>query len=411
MTYTVVVPSIYPTYTERCLASCKLKNVLLVDNTESNRGVAASWNMGIDQMVADGSDWLILMSAAMRFGPAGGLDFVDQLEDQPTLEGGNGIGWHLVAFPRWHLETVGRFDENFWPAYWEDNDYARRGQVLGIDQSWPKADIDADWAGNAHGTRFGHVGCDNVALRAYYSRKHGGPPSSETFTYPFNDESHDMTWWPEGGHPLSLPRPPRSDRLPVLIDVEASLEAVSRQHHLGMVKTVEDVARYERVIEETTPTRLVECGTFSGKSALWFSARVPLVLTIDTGSYVDVETREGWGERVHELVGSSAAPEILDAVGRWTHDRRTMVVLDSDHSATHVRAEMEAYGPLVTPGCYMVVEDGLVRWMENHDGYDGSPLDAIEGFMAVHGDDWERDVAIEQMFPQSQFPAGWLKKR
>ena len=37
-----------------------------------------------------------------------------------------------------------------------------------------------------------------------------------------------------------------------------------------------------------------------------------------------------------------------------------MVILDSDHSADHVFEELEAWAPLVTPGCYLVAEDGFV---------------------------------------------------
>ncbi len=37
-----------------------------------------------------------------------------------------------------------------------------------------------------------------------------------------------------------------------------------------------------------------------------------------------------------------------------------MVVLDSDHSQAHVEAELDAYAPLVSPGCYLIVEDSNI---------------------------------------------------
>jgi cephalosporin hydroxylase len=92
---------------------------------------------------------------------------------------------------------------------------------------------------------------------------------------------------------------------------------------------------------------------------------------------------------------------------------RVMVVLDSDHSAAHVRKEIELYGPLVTPGCHLVVEDTIFGYgtsglRDQHfpGGLDGSPLDAVAELLAGN-DEWSRDIAIERANPVSSNPAGW----
>ena len=77
---------------------------------------------------------------------------------------------------------------------------------------------------------------------------------------------------------------------------------------------------------------------------------------------------------------SSTDPEVVAEIRQRVDKRRTMVILDSDHSQRHVEAELEVYAPLVTQGCYLVVEDsniGLIR----EDLLPG-PMEAIETFLA-----------------------------
>ncbi len=38
-----------------------------------------------------------------------------------------------------------------------------------------------------------------------------------------------------------------------------------------------------------------------------------------------------------------------------------LVLLDSNHTKAHVLAELEAYGPLVTKGSYIVATDGIIE--------------------------------------------------
>jgi len=187
-----------------------------------------------------------------------------------------------------------------------------------------------------------------------------------------------------------------------LLDVDQSLVAANRQHTQGAMKTWEDIARYETVLDATQPDLIVECGTWSGGSAVWFAEHDCHVITIDiVPAYVN-------HPRVTFLLGSSLARWVVQTVTNTAAGKKTMVVLDSDHSADHVAAEIGAYGPLVTPGCYLVVEDGIVRWMDGLP-YDGSPLDAIESELDGNPG-WQRDETVEGMYPVTMFPAGWWRR-
>lgn len=166
-------------------------------------------------------------------------------------------------------------------------------------------------------------------------------------------------------------------------DLEASLveQRTGQTNPSGCVKTPNDLARYRLVLDKVRPELVIETGTFSGKSALWFSQWCD-VITIDTHPQVDEETLSAWAGRVTCIMDSS-----IDAAdyAKWAAmGKRVLVSLDSDHSASHVLAEMHAYGPLVTMGSYMVVEDTIVRWcpheMQPIGPYEGSPLDAVEHY-------------------------------
>lgn len=185
-----------------------------------------------------------------------------------------------------------------------------------------------------------------------------------------------------------------------VFDLDASLAAVGRQTAEGAQKVWEDLERYDRVIAQTHPAVIVECGTGNGKSARWFASHDVDVVTIDA---TEVTIRN---KRVVTICGDTTSPETVERVREIVDGRSTMVVLDSDHSAAQVHAEIGLYGPLVTEGCYLVVEDGIVRWMN---GYTSSPLDAIERLL-VDNPEWERARKIEALHPVSMFPAGWWIK-
>lgn len=200
-----------------------------------------------------------------------------------------------------------------------------------------------------------------------------------------------------------------------MIDIKASLAAYTRQNAQGCVKTWEDLERYSTVIKKVQPDLIIETGTFSGKSALWFARTAGCrVVTIETTPYIDPEIEEAWREHDITLINeSSVEPHTIDTVrDHAAGAERVLLSLDSYHSEQHVLTEMEAYGPLVTPGSYMVVEDGILRYMEPEDRhtYIGDPLDAIERYLKAHKE-WEIDLEIEEIHPVSQFPSGWLLRR
>ena len=70
-------------------------------------------------------------------------------------------------------------------------------------------------------------------------------------------------------------------------------------------------------------------------------------------------------DRIRIVHGSSTDYAILDEVRALIPENaRVMVILDSDHSKSHVLTECRMYGPLVTPGCYLVVADTMLGFVD-----------------------------------------------
>lgn len=203
-----------------------------------------------------------------------------------------------------------------------------------------------------------------------------------------------------------------------MIDIAASVRSVLADEHVGehgILKHPDDLARYEAVIAATAPEVVIETGTCHGGSAWWFEQHGVDVITIDNHPLAGDRTQH-LCERVTWLLGDSADPAVVRQVARLVDGRRTMVVLDSDHSAAHVGAEILAYGPLVTPGCYLVVEDGIFRYTSPevriaHLGSScvGTPLDAVDALL-VGNREWSADAWLENLRPISHHPGGFWRR-
>ena len=59
-----------------------------------------------------------------------------------------------------------------------------------------------------------------------------------------------------------------------------------------------------------------------------------------------------------------------------------MVDLDADHRAHHVLEELQVYSPLVSPGCYLVVEDGFLGGRPVRPDAVPGPSEALEAWLA-----------------------------
>lgn len=185
-----------------------------------------------------------------------------------------------------------------------------------------------------------------------------------------------------------------------------------------MQKCADDLDRYNELIEDTQPEVVIETGTRYGGSAMWFRDRVDMVVSIDfdaqmTQMMLDEHARNTWFIR-----GDSKDPAIVSQVRELVKGKRVMVSLDSDHHANHVWQEITSYGPLVSKGCHLVVEDACFDMWTSEDARrggrripeEGGPLKAMRLAGLEVDPRYKRDVEIEGWTQISHSPCGWWER-
>jgi cephalosporin hydroxylase len=167
----------------------------------------------------------------------------------------------------------------------------------------------------------------------------------------------------------------------------------------------------QELLEETRPDLLIETGVAQGGSALYYASVFELLgggevvgVDLDTSSVASA-VREH--PRIRLLEGGSTDPEVVSALSEASRGKRTMVVLDSDHSAAHVLQELKSLAPLVAPGCYLIVEDTAIGRPLGKELLPG-PAEALEEWLA-EGQPFEVDRSREK-FLLTGSPGGYLRR-
>jgi cephalosporin hydroxylase len=177
-------------------------------------------------------------------------------------------------------------------------------------------------------------------------------------------------------------------------------------------QNVLDLWTIQETIAEVRPALLIETGTHRGGSALFYANLMDLlgtgrVLTIDVEDVQELDH-----PRVTFLHGSSTAPETVEEVRRAVAaaDGPVMVILDADHRRDHVARELELYGPFVTPGSYLLSQDGVIDRLGRFRMERPGPLAANRDFLAGHPE-FDYDGERNERFRVTHHPLGWMRRR
>jgi GT2 family glycosyltransferase len=168
-----------------------------------NRGLSKSWNEGILNAYDAGAEAVLVVNDEIYF-PPGDVDKIARKavenRDRYIISCAGfhrrfnrrlpSHGYSCFAINPVALERIGCFDENFFPCYCEDQDYAYRAKLAGLQEE------------NCEDTTICHGGSDTLYNTPelvvqnrltqtrnvlHYMRKWGGPGERERFREPFGN--------------------------------------------------------------------------------------------------------------------------------------------------------------------------------------------------------------------------------
>jgi cephalosporin hydroxylase len=185
-----------------------------------------------------------------------------------------------------------------------------------------------------------------------------------------------------------------------------------------IIQLPEDMVRVQELIFQVKPDVLIETGIAHGGSLVFYAS---LFKIMERGRVIgiDVEIRPHNRSAIeaHPLKplialveGSSVDPAIVAKLKAQLRPAETvMVSLDSNHSKEHVLKELRAYAPLVTPGSYVMVADGIMEQIAGAprtapDWRTNNPRAAVRAFL-------EEDPRFRLEEPEFLFNEGSVRSR
>jgi GT2 family glycosyltransferase len=180
-------------------------NVMFLDE---NTGCAAGWNRIIKAAISDPEcKYILLMGHDVACHPdapenliarfeKGDVDLVTGVpfEADGELTIGDwehpGPDFSCILIPRRVIEAVGYFDEKFWPAYFEDNDYHHRCKLAGCGMGIRTSTAPFRHSRSATVSTYPGLHQHFGANRAYFISKWGLPPDELGAALPW--KGHDV---------------------------------------------------------------------------------------------------------------------------------------------------------------------------------------------------------------------------
>lgn len=176
---------IYNNGKSRYLNMKNYKNIKVM-HSGSNIGVAASWNIMLTDMKSMGMDYGLILNDDIVIS-----EKITQIHEYINRNNKPAFArimndWSIFLISMATFQKVGLFDDNFFPAYYEDCDYQYRMKLAKINVDYPNFLVPAVYRTSCSIKTDPSLNDNYLTNKEYYEKKWGGSPFQETYTTPFN---------------------------------------------------------------------------------------------------------------------------------------------------------------------------------------------------------------------------------
>jgi cephalosporin hydroxylase len=171
--------------------------------------------------------------------------------------------------------------------------------------------------------------------------------------------------------------------------VNITVNSIYEGHHkvtyrgIKAIRCPFDYVIYQMIICDLKPDLVIEIGTNAGGGALYIADLMDklghgMVHTIDIVSLADQLATEH--PRIKLFTSGWEDYDIKEANGY----KKILVIEDASHMYPDTLSTLDKFAPLVSPGSYLIVEDGIINELGMEKEYQGGPLKAIREFTAAN---------------------------
>jgi len=197
-----------------------------------------------------------------------------------------------------------------------------------------------------------------------------------------------------------------------------------------IIQYPQDMVAMQELVWAVQPDLIVETGIAHGGSLILYASLLELNAACGgpqdsrvVGIDIDIRAHNRaaieahpMSRRITMIEGSSVDPAVLARVRDAVAGReRVLVCLDSNHTGSHVLAELEAYAPMTSVGSYCVVFDTIVEdlpadmFPDRPWGPGDNPKTAVDAYLASHPQ-FEIDRRLEDKLLLTAAPSGYLRR-